>query len=103
MRNKTGIELDGVPLMAKAVNKNNPILKFNPLADDSDRNEQQGFMEWFTGTVTGLRNPRAHKIIKDDPQMALEFIAFISLLAKLVEKASAIDNDCKKSLKESIC
>ena len=46
-------------------------------------------MEWFTGTVSGLRNPRAHKIIKDDPEMALEFIAFVSLLAKLVDKAKA--------------
>lgn len=88
VRKKTGLELDGVPLMQKAFSKNNPLLKFNPLADDSDRNEQQGFMEWFTGTVTGLRNPRAHKIIKDDPEMALEFIAFISLLAKLVDKTT---------------
>ncbi|HZW61123.1 MAG TPA: TIGR02391 family protein [Candidatus Babeliales bacterium] len=88
VRKKTGLELDGVPLMQKAFSKNNPILRFNPLVDDSDRNEQQGFMEWFTGTVTGLRNPRAHKIIKDDPEMALEFIAFISLLAKLVDKTT---------------
>ena len=42
----------------------------------------------FTGAVTGLRNPRAHKIIKDDPEMALEFIAFVSLLAKLADKAT---------------
>lgn len=89
VRKKTGLEQDGVPLMQKAFSKNNPMLRFNALADESDRNEQQGFMEWFTGTVTGLRNPRAHKIIKDDPEMALEFIAFISLLAKLVDKATA--------------
>lgn len=87
VRQKSELELDGIPLMQKTFNKNNPILRFNPLADDSDRNEQQGFMEWFTGTVTGLRNPRAHKIIKDDPEMALEYIAFISLLAKLVDKS----------------
>lgn len=29
-----------------------------------------------------------HKIIKDDPEMALEFIAFISLLAKLADKTT---------------
>jgi len=42
----------------------------------------------FGGAVAGLRNPRAHKIIKDDPEMALEFIAFVSLLAKLVDKST---------------
>jgi hypothetical protein len=35
-------------------------------------------MMMFSGDVAGLRNPRAHKILKDDPEMALEFIAFIS-------------------------
>jgi hypothetical protein len=35
----------------------------------------------------GLRNPRAHGFIKDDPERALEYIAFISLLAKLLDGA----------------
>ena len=41
----------------------------------------------FSGAVAGLRNPRAHKIIVDDAERALEFIAFISLLAKLADGA----------------
>jgi len=65
----------------------NPILKFNNLADASDMDEQRGFMMLFSGAVIGLRNPRAHKIIKDDPEKALEFIAFVSLLAKLADQA----------------
>lgn len=88
VRSKSLLKQDGVPLMQKAFSKENPILRFNALADDSDRSEQKGFMDWFCGTVSGLRNPRAHKIIKDDPEMALEFIAFISLQAKLVDKAT---------------
>ena len=44
-------------------------------------------MMMFSGAVAGLRNPRAHKIIKDDPEKALEFIAFVSLLAKLADAA----------------
>lgn len=66
----------------------NPVLKINNLADQSDVDEQKGFMNLFSGAVSGLRNPRAHKIIKDDPEMALEFIAFISLLAKIADKSS---------------
>jgi uncharacterized protein (TIGR02391 family) len=84
---RSGVEQDGVSLMQHVFSVKNPVLKFNDLADESDRNEQQGFMQLFTGAVTGLRNPRAHKIIQDDPEEAIEFIAFISLLAKLVDKA----------------
>ena len=87
VRKRTGLLEDGVSLMQKAFSPSNPLLKFNELVDESDKNEQKGFMEWFTGTVSGLRNPRAHKIIKDEPEMALEFIAFVSLQAKLVDKA----------------
>jgi uncharacterized protein (TIGR02391 family) len=62
-------------------------LKFNDLADQSERDEQKGFMMLFNGAVAGIRNPRAHKLIKDDPERALEFIAFVSLLAKLLDGA----------------
>lgn len=79
---------DGMPLMETVFSPKNPILKFNALIDDSDIDEQKGFMMMFSGAVAGLRNPRAHKIIQDDPEKALEFIAFISLLAKLADKAN---------------
>jgi hypothetical protein len=44
-------------------------------------------MMMFSGAVAGLRNPRAHRLIQDDPERALEFIAFVSLLAKLLDAA----------------
>ena len=44
-------------------------------------------MMMFSGAVAGLRNPRAHKLIKDDPERAFEFIAYVRLLAKLVDEA----------------
>ena len=78
---------DGSTLMEAIFNPKKPILKFNDLVDESDKDEQKGFMMMFSGAVAGLRNPRAHKIIKDDPKMALEFIAFISMLASLADKA----------------
>lgn len=89
VRMNSGIDdKDGAPLMETVFSPKNPILKFNTLSDSSDIDEQKGFMMMFSGAVAGLRNPRAHKIIKDDPEMALEFIAFISLLAKLADKSS---------------
>ena len=79
---------DGLHLMEFVFSPKGPVLKFNNLADPSDVDEQRGFMMMFSGAVAGLRNPRAHKIIKDDPEMALEFIAFVSVLAKLADKAT---------------
>ena len=71
--------------MERAFSPTNPLLKFNALADQSDRDEQKGYMMLFSGAVAGLRNPRAHRFVQDDPERALEFIAFVSLLAKLLE------------------
>lgn len=89
VRMRSGVEdKDGSALMEAVFSPKNPILKFNQLADASDIDEQKGFMMMMSGAVAGLRNPRAHKIIKDDPEMALEYIAYVSLLAKLVDKSS---------------
>jgi uncharacterized protein (TIGR02391 family) len=87
VRFRSGETLDGVGLMQKVFSPNAPILRFNAMADPSDKDEQVGFMMMFSGAVAGLRNPRAHKLIKDDPERALEFIAFVSLLAKLLDGA----------------
>jgi uncharacterized protein (TIGR02391 family) len=81
-------DLDGTTLMEAVFSPKNPVLKFNALADQSDLDEQKGFMMMFSGAVAGLRNPRAHKLIKDDPERALEFIAYVSLLAKLLDGTS---------------
>lgn len=88
VRLRSGLDdLDGSKLMTTAFAPETPVLKFNALADANDKDEQRGFMMMFSGAVAGLRNPRAHKLIKDDPERALEFIAFISLLAKLLDGA----------------
>jgi len=90
VRLRSGVDADGIGLMQTAFSLKNPVLRFNDLADQSDRDEQQGFMMMFAGAVAGLRNPRAHKLIKDDPERALEFIAFVSLLAKLLDGAKRV-------------
>jgi uncharacterized protein (TIGR02391 family) len=90
IRDRTGLQTDGISLMQTVFSVKNPLLIFNQLKDESDKNEQKGFMDWYTGTISALRNPRAHKLISDTPEMALEFIAFISLLAKLVDQASSV-------------
>lgn len=87
VRLRSGKELDGADLMKTVFSPKNPVLRFSELQDRPDQDEQEGFMMMFSGAVAGLRNPRAHKFIKDDPERALEFIAFVSLLAKLLDGA----------------
>jgi uncharacterized protein (TIGR02391 family) len=79
-------DLGGTPLMQTVFSPNSPILRFNALHTDTDKSEQQGMMYLFAGAMLALRNPRAHEIVKDDPEAALEFIAFISLLAKSLDR-----------------
>lgn len=88
VRLRSGEERDGTALMEAVFSPNNPRLRFNEMRDQSDRDEQRGFMMMFSGAVAGLRNPRAHRLINDEPERALEFIAFVSLLAKLLEGAA---------------
>ena len=62
------------------------VLRFADTVRESGASEQQGMMFLYAGAMLALRNPRAHEIIEDDPEKALEYIAFLSLLAKSLDK-----------------
>ena len=80
-------DLDGTELMRAVFRAKNPQLCFTPFphSDKTDESEQEGMMHLYEGAMLALRNPRAHKLVDDDPERAMEFIAFISLLAKLLD------------------
>jgi len=78
----------GTELMQEVFSAKNLVLKFNGLQTDTDRSEQQGMMFLFAGAMLALRNPRAHELMKDDPEQALEYIAFLSMLAKSLDRAT---------------
>lgn len=80
-------DLDGAPLMRAVFSKNAPVLAFNDLKDQTEQDEQEGMMHLFEGAVQALRNPRAHALADDSPEEALEYIAFLSFLAKKVDQA----------------
>ncbi len=88
VQDKSGrFDLDGVSLMTTVFSKNNPILAFNDLSDQSDLDEQEGTMHLFMGAALGIRNPRGHSFVEDSPERALEYIAFLSMLAARVDEA----------------
>lgn len=80
-------DLDGSTLMSTVFSPNAPVLAFNPLTDQTDKDEQQGLMHLFMGAVLALRNPRAHSVFDDSPELALDSIAFLSMLAKRLDGA----------------
>jgi uncharacterized protein (TIGR02391 family) len=82
--------LDGSKLMTRVFSADKPLLAINDLKDPTDRDEQQGFMHLFIGAILALRNPRAHAIFDDSPEIALDYIAFLSMLAKRLDDAKRV-------------
>lgn len=88
VQNKSGrLDISGTDLMQTVFSPKAPILRFGPLTTESDRSEQQGMMFLYAGAMLALRNPRAHRLIEDGPEQALEYIGFLSLLAKALDRA----------------
>jgi uncharacterized protein (TIGR02391 family) len=79
-------DVSGTPLMQVVFSPNNPILRFNDLRSQSDRDEQQGMMFLYAGAMLALRNRRAHELIEDDPEQAVSYIGFLSMLAKALNR-----------------
>jgi uncharacterized protein (TIGR02391 family) len=90
VRTKSGLGLDGDPLMNQAFgcDKQTPVIQFNSLQNDAERDEQKGIMFLFKGVV-GLRNSKAHSnTLFNDPSRAHEYLALASLLMRLLEIAT---------------
>jgi len=91
VKHKSGyFDKDNAPLMLHVFSANNPLLKVSTLPSPSDYDEQLGFMNLFVGAIQAFRNPRAHLLLNDEPERALECIAFISFLAKIVDESNKI-------------
>jgi uncharacterized protein (TIGR02391 family) len=71
--------------MTTVFSANKPVLAFNELKGQPDKDEQEGLMHLFMGAVLALRNPRAHALFDDSPEMSLDYIAFLSMLAKRLD------------------
>jgi uncharacterized protein (TIGR02391 family) len=90
VRAKSGLALDGDPLMNHAFgcDKQTPVIRFNSLETEPERDEQRGLMFLYKGVV-GLRNSKAHSNrLLDDPSRAHEYLALTSLLMRLLEIAA---------------
>jgi uncharacterized protein (TIGR02391 family) len=90
VKEKSGLQTDGDDLMNKSFAPDNrqPIVQFNELKNEGDKNEQRGIFNLFKGVV-GLRNFKAHIVsVFDNPHRAHEYLALASLLMRLLDNAT---------------
>lgn len=90
VKDRTGKELDGAPLMQFAFSVDKPVIRLaesSPLARDI----QQGYMMTFAGAMIGIRNPKAHANINIDALRATHFLYMVSLLMFKLDEALAME------------
>lgn len=79
--------VDNTDLARRVFSRKKPKLAFNDLGNELDESEQEGMMHLYEGVFMAFRNPRAHRLVDDDPETAFGAITLISFLAKLVDTA----------------
>lgn len=80
---------DGADLMRTSFSPNHPSLLLNTLNTQSERDEQQGYMDIMAGVMTGIRNPRAHEHDwEDTEERALQLLSLANHLVLRVKSST---------------
>jgi uncharacterized protein (TIGR02391 family) len=85
---KTNSKFDGARAIGRAFDcdRQNPLVKFNDIQSEEEKDEQRGIAFLFKGVV-GIRNRKAHEnITLNDPYRAMEYLALASLLMRLLDE-----------------
>ncbi|MGD0597579.1 MAG: TIGR02391 family protein [Sedimentisphaerales bacterium] len=92
IRERTGLDLDGAELVQKVFSVNSPLLAFNTLRTEQERNDHKGFSNLLTGFFGAVRNPRAHvpKILWEGEEEAADYLTLASLLMRKIEQAIVV-------------
>lgn len=89
IRERTGLESDGVALAGSAFGGKNPKLKVNKLQTESDWNVQKGIEQLLRGIFQGIRNPRSHEKYNDNKDDADAIILFVNYLLKIISESKS--------------
>ena len=83
-----GLDKSGRVLMMEAFKETSPLIQLTPLADETDRNEQEGFKFLLAGSMVAIRNPRGHEHeVEDSIDVGLDHLGLASLLLRRLEQA----------------
>jgi len=84
---------DGADAMNKVFSKNNPMIQFSDMTDDTGKNTQLGYMEMLAGAMSALRNPKAHSndvvISKEE---AMRRLMYASMLMYKIDEGVRYSN-----------
>ena len=84
---------DGADAMNKVFSKNNPMIQFCNMTDDTGKNIQLGYMEMLAGAMSALRNPKAHSndvvISKEE---AMRRLMYASMLMYKIDEGVKYSN-----------
>jgi uncharacterized protein (TIGR02391 family) len=89
IRDKSGLESDGVPLVGAAFGGKTPVLKVSRLQTETDWNIQQGIEQILRGMYQALRNPRSHSKFSDTQEDADAIILFLNYIVKQVDQSKS--------------
>lgn len=62
LRRRCGLTCDGAQLVDEALGGDNPVLRINAFATESEKSEQRGFANLLKGMFGTFRNPTAHTL-----------------------------------------
>ena len=96
VRTRSGLSEDGSSLMQHAFSEKNPRLQFQDENPHIQKDMQIGYMQIFAGTMTGIRNPKAHTLIDIDQQRCIHFIFLTSLLAYKADEAIVVTTETSR-------
>lgn len=92
IRERTGLDWDGVRLMNEAFSPSSPSLLFDTSGSETAKSMQEGYHRIFQGAILAVRNPKAHGFVEISQRQCIHFLFFASLLAFKVEEASTMSN-----------
>ncbi|ESZ64059.1 TIGR02391 family protein [Mesorhizobium sp. L103C131B0] len=85
----SGVQDSGFNLMMAAFTERNPRIQLTDLVTASDKDEQLGFRHMFAGSMSGIRNPRAHDILVDPIDLCLDHLSLASVLMRRLDARKA--------------
>ncbi len=87
IRERSGLDGDGVALIGSAFGGSLPKLKVTRLQTESEQNVQRGVEALLRGLYQAIRNPRSHGAAQDDERDATALLLFVDYLLRVVDKS----------------